>query len=108
MVMGAGAGKTRQAAPASTPEYLSNGPIIPQFLDGGETNQFLTIFMGHLKTFASSSFWYIIEHNNQGANMFTVFRSDSNQALFKVSENEARIWLSLGYVVIHSMNCQHM
>jgi hypothetical protein len=46
--MGAGAGKTRQAASTSTPEYLSNGPIIPQFLDGGETNQILDHFHGSL------------------------------------------------------------
>jgi hypothetical protein len=49
MVMGAGAGKTRQAASTSTPVLLSNGSIIPQFLDGGETNQILDHFHGLLK-----------------------------------------------------------
>jgi hypothetical protein len=59
MVMGAGAGKTRQAAPASTPEYLSNGSIIPQFLDGGETNQNLDHFHGLLKNLCRALiFWY--------------------------------------------------
>lgn len=47
--MGAGAGKTRQAASTSTPVLLSNGSIIPQFLDGGETNQILDHFHGLLK-----------------------------------------------------------
>lgn len=57
--MGTGAGKTRQPAPASTPEYLSNGSIIPQFLDGGETNQILDHFGGVLKNLCRSAFfWY--------------------------------------------------
>ena len=57
--MGAGAGKTRQAASTSTPEYLSNGSIIPQFLDGGETNQILDHFHGLLKNLCRALiFWY--------------------------------------------------
>jgi hypothetical protein len=59
MVMGAGAGKTRQAASTSIPEYLSNGSIIPQFLDGGETNQILDHFHGLLKNLCHFAFfWY--------------------------------------------------
>lgn len=59
MVMGAGAGKTRRAASTSIPVLLSNGPIIPQFLDGGETNQILDHFGGVLKNLCRALiFWY--------------------------------------------------
>lgn len=57
--MGAGAGKTRQAASTSIPEYLSNDSIIPQFLDGGETNQILDHFHGSLKNLCHlMKIWY--------------------------------------------------